>query len=266
LRFEFIPNSRRNHIRINSCGFRGRDYPYVPSEGANRIVFLGDSETFGASLKEDETITGCLEYILNNKHPKKQYEVLNFGFPGYNTLQESRLLHTKVINFSPAIVILYYVFNDPIFQHNVVRLEKRTILYSSYLYLLMKRCYDLYLTKRDIVSLYKDLHGPENFAKCQMLINRTSDFLHEKGIRFIIVIAPEILGYNDFDSYPYKDIHEKLKSLSSDQLEVVDPFHALQDSGCKPTDFWIHLTDWHKNKKANMIIAEEISRHIEKEL
>jgi hypothetical protein len=75
-------------------------------------VFLGDSETFGESLRENETVPGHLEAALNAAGGQR-FEVLNFGVVAYNTGQEFALLKKRSMQFDPSIVVLYYVFNDP---------------------------------------------------------------------------------------------------------------------------------------------------------
>ena len=39
--------------------------------------------------------------------------MLNFGVPGYNTVQEVALLRYKALKWKPRIIILGYILNDP---------------------------------------------------------------------------------------------------------------------------------------------------------
>jgi len=110
--WEPTPGIKIGHIRINSAGFRGREYSHIPPPGVCRIAFLGDSDLFGLMLKESETIAGCLETHLNRIHNKKRFEVLNFGVPGYNTEQELETLQRKSLIYNPSVVVLLYCFND----------------------------------------------------------------------------------------------------------------------------------------------------------
>ena len=199
LRLDLIPNSHRRHIRVNSYGFRGKEYSQeVPAE-VNRIAFLGDSETFGAALNEDETISGCLEERLNETVSGEKFEVLNFGFPGYNTLQELRVLKTKAIKLNPSTVIVYYVLNDPILDPGFTTLKKRRFYYRSYLCILAEWFLKSHMPSgvekadqsRSVVRFLKMLHSSEYFDVCKYIIRQMGDFLHERKIRFIVVIAPD---------------------------------------------------------------------------
>ncbi len=270
LSLELIPGSHRKHIRVNSDGFRGKEYSREVPPGVNRIAFLGDSETFGAALNEDETITGCLEKALNDMAGKGEFEVLNFGFPGYNTLQELRVLKTKAIEFNPSIVVLYYVLNDPILAPGFTELRKRRFHYRSYLCLLAEWFLKSHAPSSvrgvnqggGLREFYQMLHSSEYFDVCKYIIGQMGDFLHEREIRFVTIIAPEIAGYSDFNNYPYRDIHNKLLDLGSQRAEVFDPLDNLASSGYKPTDLWVTPTDCHKNRIANQIIAQAVAKHI----
>lgn len=268
---ELKPNSRRGHIRINSNGFRGREYDREVPAGVKRIAIIGDSETFGAFLKDHETLSESLELQLNRMSGSKSYEVLNFGVPGYNTSQEFALLKKKVIHYHPSLVILYYVFNDPIMGDRTLFLSRMPFS-RSYLYVFITWAIKSYepvfsvkqLKKRTpgIVEFYQELHGSEYFEATKRLIQDMGEYLHERKIRFIIVIAPEIIGYDQFKDYPYKNIHEKLGEIASERIEVVDPLTGLISTGKNPKDFWVYPKDCHKNPEANHIIANIVAEYI----
>lgn len=110
--WEPIPNTKFGHTRINSGGFRGREYSQTPAPGTVRIVFLGDSEAYGERLREQDIVAGSLENQLNHMDTKHKYEVLNFGVLGYNTAQEYERLKRRAMPYQPRIVVLLYSLND----------------------------------------------------------------------------------------------------------------------------------------------------------
>ena len=259
LGIECVPNSRRELVRINSWGFRGDEVAERPADGVVRIAMVGDSETFGASLPEEGTLPGCLASTLDTARGAGRYEVLNLGVPGYNTLQELRVVETKLPRLHPDIVILYYVLND-------AEVTPRTILLrggwfrSLYLSLLAS-----YLSKarwpEDVLSLrsemtqvdyYHHLYESDYFETTRRLILEIAAILRERGVRFVLVIAPEVYGIGGFKRYPYRDIHARLARLASPELEVVD---RLSANGKRPHRYWVNAGDPHKNEEANRIIA-----------
>jgi hypothetical protein len=265
LGIECVPNSQRGWIRINARGFRGGEVSERPVAGVVRIAMVGDSETFGAALPEDATLPGCLASALNAQGGGR-YEVLNLGVPGYNTLQELRVVETKLPSLHPDVVILYYVLNDPELTPRTVLLH-RGGLRSSYLGLLVS-----YLSRArwpaDVGSLrsqmstvdyYRYLHESDYFEATKRLLLEMSSILRSRGVRFLLVIAPEVYGIPGFKRYPYRDIHERLARLAGRDLEVVDPLDRLAAAGQRPRHYWVSAGDPHKNEEANRIIAQAIA-------
>lgn len=261
LGIECVPNSRRGEIRINSWGFRGDEVAERPAEGVVRIAVVGDSETFGAALPEEQTLPGCLASALDARGAGR-YEVLNLGVPGYNTVQELRVIETRLPRLHPNVVVLYYVLNDAELTPRTVLLQ-RGGLRSSYLGMLAS-----YVSKAggpadvqglrsqlSIVDYYHGLHEPDRFEATRRLILRMAALLRKRGTRFVLVIAPEVYGIPGFRRYPYRDIHARLAQLASPDLEVVDPLDRLAAGRQGPRRYWVSAGDPHKNEEANRIIA-----------
>lgn len=82
-------------------------------ENTFRIVVIGDSYTFGIGVERNETYTYFLEKKLNQDKNKLNYEVLNFGIPGYDLTQINSLFQEQVPYFNPDLVIYGYYINDP---------------------------------------------------------------------------------------------------------------------------------------------------------
>jgi lysophospholipase L1-like esterase len=109
-----ILESLNTRITINDDGYRGKIYNPDKSEAdVVRILCLGDSIALGLYLEDEETFCSQLETRLNKeKLFGKIWEVINFGVPGYNTINEIELLKVKGLKYEPDLVILQYCFND----------------------------------------------------------------------------------------------------------------------------------------------------------
>jgi lysophospholipase L1-like esterase len=112
-RYELNPGYKgtiiRAEIRINSHGFRGREFD-VDKKNKIRICVLGDSITFGTVLKEEDLFPEKLgRYFLRDSLP---VQVLNLAVLGYDTLQEVKHFEQKGLKFSPDIVVVAYCLND----------------------------------------------------------------------------------------------------------------------------------------------------------
>jgi len=76
------------------------------------IAVIGDSHTYSLDrLNWAHSFPARLEYHLN-AGTERTFAVLNFGVPGYNTVQELEVLRVKALRFKPDLVILQYCIND----------------------------------------------------------------------------------------------------------------------------------------------------------
>ncbi len=98
-----------SHVEINAHGYRGRLGAPGKFPGY-RIIVLGDSIAFGNFLAVESTYPWQLEQLLSEYRP--EYEVLNFGVGGYDTLQEVALLEHRGPIYLPGLVIVTYCLND----------------------------------------------------------------------------------------------------------------------------------------------------------
>jgi lysophospholipase L1-like esterase len=101
----------RAQVKTNSHGFRGREYDVVKGSKTFRILGIGDSVMFGWGVDDEQTYTALLEKDLTCEMGSPA-EVLNFGVPGYNTVQEVGLFREKCLAFDPDVVVINYVLND----------------------------------------------------------------------------------------------------------------------------------------------------------
>jgi lysophospholipase L1-like esterase len=133
--YEGFPNSEGYvwgaHIKINSLGFRDKEYDLKKNSGTFRIAVLGDSITFGNMLSIEDVYTEQLENLFSKK--KKDVEVLNLGMTGYDTLAEVSSLEHIGLRFNPDLVVIGFCVNDIAISGNLAEIV-RTEKYSSYLY------------------------------------------------------------------------------------------------------------------------------------
>ncbi len=97
---------------INHLGLRDRNDlgPEKPA-GTRRVLFLGDSVTFGLEVDLEETLVKQVERLLADSGP---VQCLNLGVSGYSPLQEVTLLERKGLGLDPDLVVLCYNLNDPV--------------------------------------------------------------------------------------------------------------------------------------------------------
>lgn len=99
-------------VITNSQGLREEtDIPFNKPAGTKRIIGLGDSIVFGASVENDQTFLRTVEKALSNKNYSVQ--TINFGVGSSNPRLEYFYLQRKeALKYSPDMILLGICLND----------------------------------------------------------------------------------------------------------------------------------------------------------
>jgi len=103
----FVSRTKYGDITINRWGMRDRDYALEPAPGVFRAAVLGASSVMGWGVGDGETFEALVEERLNSERPVggiNSYELLNFGVPGYQPLQQL-VAFEKAMKFRPNAII-----------------------------------------------------------------------------------------------------------------------------------------------------------------
>ena len=98
----------------NSLGWRGRREFRADKQTSYRVLFLGDSFTYGTGVNDDQTFAAQVEKILTAD--RLSVEVMNAGCPGKGTDYEVKVFDTVGRKFYPDLTVLCFFCND--FQDN----------------------------------------------------------------------------------------------------------------------------------------------------
>jgi lysophospholipase L1-like esterase len=91
---------------------RGPDLPWRKAANEHRILFLGDSVTFGWDMHEQETLVSKCADIFRREYPSSRVRCINAGVPGYATWQQYDFLQDEGMAMEPDLVVLCFCFND----------------------------------------------------------------------------------------------------------------------------------------------------------
>jgi len=98
-------------VTINAKGLRGPEVDYVKPAGVTRILYLGDSVTFGFKLRgHDEAFPYQVETLLEARGHRIQS--INAGVDGYSPWQEYAYLEAEGLKYDPDLVVVAFVLND----------------------------------------------------------------------------------------------------------------------------------------------------------
>ena len=108
LGYVVAPSVRRADIRTNSAGMRAeREYALARTPGVPRLLLVGDSYTFGWEVSNEHAWAEVL-----NREYLPDWEVLNFGVPGYGTDQALLAYETLGAPYQPDVVVLGFFVRD----------------------------------------------------------------------------------------------------------------------------------------------------------
>jgi len=104
----------RVDIQINQYGFRDKDWGKAIARAKRRhltkLLFLGDSVTYGYEIEAHERVTEQLEK-LNMCHGR-EVVTFNAGIPAFGTGQEYKTFEILMPVIEPDMVVLLYSSND----------------------------------------------------------------------------------------------------------------------------------------------------------
>ena len=102
----------KNLVHINNAGFRGPDFTKAKQDNTYRIFAVGGSTTFGVGVLDNQTFPFYLEELYDDANLGLKVEVINAGWPGKWSLQETALIKDGLINFEPNLFIVYDGVNE----------------------------------------------------------------------------------------------------------------------------------------------------------
>jgi|GEM_PF-4608257 len=100
------------YLTTNELGLRDRPIPARKADDEKRILFIGDSITFGFLLEDGERISQQAQTVLNGKDASRKVRCINAGVSGYTTWQELDLLRELAPVIKPDVVVLQFCIND----------------------------------------------------------------------------------------------------------------------------------------------------------
>jgi len=108
---ELVPFVKK--FDFNSLGFIGPEFSEIKPPNTYRIFMVGGSTMFGSGESSDETtIPGILQKMFDSDSFVQKIEVINAGFSGGNSGSELRLIHEKLVTFSPDLIVVFDGWND----------------------------------------------------------------------------------------------------------------------------------------------------------
>ena len=282
-------------IRTNAMGLRDKEYSIKKPEGTFRIIGLGDSITFGASIDEEDTFLNVLESKLN-EGGRGKFEVLNAGISAYNLIQYYILFKNKLIKYDPDLVLVNFYQNDYIPINFLKRYDNFNetykaggtytseeilaqnlagffpfpynlnyfLLANSALYRFLNiRIYNIASKINPdyfIPGAYKYLNGIQSDKENKQALFDLIELCRDKGIGIVIVVHPFLENSDNNDRW--------IRTVPRERYGVptLDLINKYFEEDIDLSEFRInHLDGAHPNVQGNKIIGETIYKFLSEE-
>lgn len=239
-------------VEINEHGLRGPPVPPA-GEAVERIVFLGDSLTFGWGVEEDRTFARRLERRLSRRRPT---QVLNLGIGNTNTSQQVALFAARGLELAPDRVVLFYFVNDA--EPTPSRSRWAFLGHSRLATFLWSRVHaaaSRLSPARSFVGYYRGLYGDDQpgWRETRRALVELTELCRQEEIGLQVVLLPEL---HELADYPFAAEHARvaavLERLGVPTLDLAPAFGGVED----PRRLWVAADDAHPNARAHRLIAE----------
>lgn len=246
------------NVSINSDGLRDRDYP-IERGDAYRIIFLGDSLTFGWGVEQEYTFQYLLEEEIGKTTPT---EIINFGTGNHNTEQEVNLFFEKGVKYNPDKVVLFYFINDA-----EATPEKSGLWFLGHSHFISFYWSRINSLMNNIVASksYKDYYtalymdDQEGWINSKKAMLELRDYCLENAIAIQVVLLPEL---HDTNNLIFGEVYNNISLfLQQSGIEYMSLAKLFSDHGDQ-MELWVSYDDAHPNKLAHYKIAETLVEFI----
>jgi GDSL-like lipase/acylhydrolase family protein len=259
-------NTNRRAMRpMNAAGYRDHERAPHKAPGVKRVVSLGDSFAWGASVEFEDAYPQRLERGLSRRR-HEHWEVVNLALPGMNTVDQAAQLTGEGLAYEPDVVVLGFVLND---SEDAVAAETRRAEEwsepkrrephawerSALLRFVGTRVWATMENRRRVtgyLSMYAD--DAPGWVASRAALKTIGAQCRERGVPLVVAIFP-LFGNRLDESYPFTAVHEKVSRAAADAgARVVDLLPAYR--GLRWDILVVNgVDDEHPNEIAHRIAA-----------
>lgn len=254
-----------------------RDKVVQREPGEFRILFLGDSFTYGHGVEDEYAVFPKLVERAANKELEladiERFEVFNAGLSGSLTGRWIEILNLVEAPFDPDAIIIVFSLRDgtrtstmgqffgPIRDEIVEHNEASFFYQNVYLYRLVRDWQDRRLVaSRYTETLKQSYFGNESqtteWRHAQQNLLHIAERAKARSAPVALVVFPILAQLGD-DEYVFQDICDEVTSFAErhniPSLDLLESFR-----GQNGPDLWVSGFDQHPNEAAHAIAARAI--------
>jgi hypothetical protein len=269
-------DTERRGRQAHAYGLRDRLDTTPKKPAARRVLFLGDSFTFGSGVRDGEKIFPTIverELSADSGIPLVEaVEVMNGGIPGSYPGHWRDLFDRVVDEFEPDLVVSVFFLRDGASNINSIgsffgpirrMVEARNAESLWYRYFYIYRLFRDASDRRRVGRRYtRELNlaysGDEgetrHWREQQEHLREIFAKSRDRGIALGFVVFP-VLADLDADPYPFAQINRTLTRFARrNDVPVLDLLDAYR--GMHGPDLWVSAYDQHPNARGHAIAAE----------
>jgi hypothetical protein len=233
-----VDTKRKGMAPTNGLGYRDDDHAIPKPAGVRRLVSLGDSFAWGASIEVDDTYARRVIRGLGRTHPGERWELVQLALPGMNTVEQASQLVEEGMAYGPDVVVLGFVLNDSedenaaearrardwVEEKKERKSKTRRFLNQSVLYRMVTGRIYATIENRRRTAAYLSQFAPDypGWIAAQKALRLMGNTCREKGVPFVVVIFP-LFGQPLDDRYPFADVHARVAQAAGEAgARVVD--------------------------------------------
>ncbi len=265
-------------ININSLGLRDYEFKLAKAPGVYRILVLGDSITFGAGVRLEDTYTKQTEKLVN-----QPFQIINAGVNSYHFEHYYIFIKDNIDRFDPDHIVIGFCINDvrskdivapryivrerlkpqitSSLKHDIKKLIKKSPSFQLFSYLTFSNTYNRkkYNT-RWITSVMMSWNNEGLVEKLIDMLEEIEQLTEERGIKFSVIIFPEMNQLIDYHKYggPRDKLLEILENLNIAYLDLYDTFRQKEDF----SKYYLKGDTVHFTVDGHKIIAEELKNFL----
>jgi hypothetical protein len=220
-----VDTTRRAMRPTNSRGYRDLERSPAKPAGVRRLLCLGDSFAWGASVEFDDAYPQRLERALCRRR-REAWEVVNLALPGMNTVDHAAQLADEGFAYQPDAVLLGYVLND---SEDAAAAETRraadwaaapgpspSLLDRSALVRLVRGRIWATLESGRRVAGYRSMYeeNASGWIAGRAALTRMGQLCRGRGVPFVVAVFP-LFGNPLDDGYPFAEVHRKVAAAAA---------------------------------------------------
>lgn len=256
----------------NARGYRDAERTLEKPAGTRRLLVLGDSFAWGASIEYEDTWAQRLERGLVRRHGER-WQAVNLALPGLGAGDYAAQLPAEAMAYAPDVVIVGWVLNDAETKEQMKARERAYLererrpaspLEASALFRFVRQRLQASQDARERIAYHRRLYQDSDpgWQQARRSLKAIGALCRERGVPWIVAVFP-LFGNPIDERYPFAEVHARVAQAAAESgARVVDLLPSYR--GLRPEVLVVNgPLDEHPNEIAHRIAAGVLLRALD---